>query len=118
MRTRLLAVVGAVVGVVAGAQSSSAASDQCESLMADATAATHRLNKYTSRPDATTSNALSLTREVTRALKQALSGCAGTDKEAGLKFSGASMERIEGALADAKTEKLHDLGVFMPPDEP
>jgi hypothetical protein len=117
MRTFLLALVCAAVGVIAGAPWCMAASDRCESLMVDATAAADRLSKYTSQPDATTSNALSLTREVRRALKQAQNACAGTDKEAGLKFSAASMEMIEAKLADSTTEKLHDLGIFMRPGE-
>lgn len=115
---RTLSVMFAWVAVAAAGGRAIAASDPCESAMTEVQTAGDRLTTYTSRADATTSNALRLTGQVMRALKAARDACAGTDKEAGLKFSTASMERIEAALVDAKTERLHDLGIFVRPDEP
>jgi hypothetical protein len=105
----------AVTGILEAAASDS---DRCQSLIAESKMATGRLNAYSTRTDATTSEALKLIREVRGATKRAIEACAGSDKEAGLKFSDISMERIESALGNAKTENLHDLGIFPLPVDP
>jgi hypothetical protein len=116
MRVPLIALVWAAT-IVSGVRAI-AASDLCGLAIAETRSATERLQAYTSRMDASTTEALDLTRQVGASLERAMSACAETDKEAGLRFSAMSMEMIEAGLRNAKTEKLHDLGIFMPPDEP
>jgi hypothetical protein len=118
MRLLLVLLLLLSFGVTGIPEAAASDSDRCESLIAESKMATGRLNAYSSRAGATTSEALKLIREVRGATKRAIEACAGSDKEAGLKFSDISMERIESALANAKTENLHDLGIFPPPDGP
>jgi hypothetical protein len=95
-----------------------AAADQCDDLVAKAKAAVAELNRYASQADATTSKARTLAGEGRQAIAHAAEACKGTKLEAGLKFSTANIEGIEKALLDAKTERLHQTGIFPPPDEP
>jgi hypothetical protein len=95
-----------------------AAADECDDRVAAAKGATARFNRYTDQPDATTSKALALAREVRAAVAAAAEACKGTEQEAGLKFSAANVAGIEKALSDAKTEQLRDSGTFASPDEP
>jgi hypothetical protein len=92
--------------------------DTCSDQVKKAQDAGHELSAYAARRDATTSGARERVQQARRAIDEAKQACKGKQQEAAVMFSAHNIEAIEKALAAAKTERLHDLGVFPPPDEP
>ena len=109
---------GRLIAATLGLEIPTLAEDTCEALMDKSRAAVRELNSYASRPDATTRQALVLTRAARQLITGAMEACSGTKQEAGLKFSVGNIEAIEKALSSATTDQLHKVGVFPPPDEP